>query len=285
MDPYSFYGQTLCSYENKIYLFYQYKSDNSYTYTNSYGVYCFNVDDNTITRLSCSLSNPAFDSAVATSYKGKIYISSGKYYSYSSTIYLDNIRIYDISNNSWSSTTAVGTKNSHIMHAYNDKIFIITGQTLKIYDINTNTISEMTNILGTGSIKGFGLDSKMYLNLNGTNYVTILNLNTYETILKDDEISFSYSYSNNVDTSYLFNSTNPNIFNISNYELEQNVVYLYTNNKSNYSFDLIADQVTIPIKNVYIGDSNNIGQLASAYLYDESQTAWVNVNTGEVLTE
>ena len=41
----------------------------------------------------------------------------------------------------------------------------------------------------------------------------------------------------------------------------------------------------LPIKNIYIGDNNNTAQLADAYLYDESQTAWVNVNTGEVLTE
>ena len=67
------------------------------------------------------------------------------------------------------------------------------------------------------------------------------------------------------------------------FELMANNVSIYNSN-SNYSFDLITDQVTIPIKNIYIGDSNNTAQLASAYLYDESQTAWVNVNTGKVLT-
>ena len=66
-------------------------------------------------------------------------------------------------------------------------------------------------------------------------------------------------------------------------ELTANNVLIYNAN-SNYSFDLITDQVTIPVKNVYIGDNNNIRQLASAYLYDETQSAWVNVNTGEKLT-
>ena len=66
------------------------------------------------------------------------------------------------------------------------------------------------------------------------------------------------------------------------FELIANNVLIYNSN-SNYSFDLITDQVTIPIKNIYIGDSNNTAQLANAYLYDEAQSAWVNVNTGEVL--
>lgn len=65
--------------------------------------------------------------------------------------------------------------------------------------------------------------------------------------------------------------------------LTANNVLIYNAN-SNYSFDLITDQVTIPVKNVYIGDNNNIRQLASAYLYDQSKSAWVNVNTGEKLT-
>ena len=74
------------------------------------------------------------------------------------------------------------------------------------------------------------------------------------------------------------------IYNFSvSFELTANNVLLYCAN-SGYSFDLITNQVTIPIKNIYIGNSNNMAQLANAYLYDEAQTAWVNVNTGKVLT-
>ena len=74
------------------------------------------------------------------------------------------------------------------------------------------------------------------------------------------------------------------IYNLSlSFELIANNVLIYNAN-GKYSFDLITDQVTIPIKSIYIGDSNNTAQLCNAYLYDESQTAWVNVNTGEVLT-
>ena len=74
------------------------------------------------------------------------------------------------------------------------------------------------------------------------------------------------------------------IYNFSvSFELSTNNVLIYNAN-SKYSFDLITDQVTIPISKIYIGDSNNTAQLANAYLYDEVQAAWVNVNTGQVLT-
>lgn len=67
------------------------------------------------------------------------------------------------------------------------------------------------------------------------------------------------------------------------FELTRNNILLYCTN-SNYSFDLIKN-VTIPVKNIYIGDENNMAKLCDAYLYDETQTAWVNVNTNEVLTK
>ena len=87
------------------------------------------------------------------------------------------------------------------------------------------------------------------------------------------------TYNSNIYIFYLNTIYN---FSIS-FELTANNVLIYNAN-SDYSFDLITDQVTIPIKKVYIGDSNNTAQLAEAYLYDESQTGWVNVNTGEVLS-
>lgn len=87
---------------------------------------------------------------------------------------------------------------------------------------------------------------------------------------------------------YIFGGSNSGAINTIyqfsvSFELTANNVLIYNAN-SKYSFDLITDQVTIPIKNIYIGDSNNTAKLANAYLYDETQTAWVNVNTGEVLS-
>ena len=110
-----------------------------------------------------------------------------------------------------------------------------------------------------------------------------LSIETLSTTLpKKLNNSCSEIYGSNI---YIFGGSYGNtIYNLSlSFELTANNVLIYNAN-SNYSFDLITDQVTIPIKNIYIGDSNSKAQLAEAYLYDEMQANWVNVNTGEVLS-
>lgn len=67
------------------------------------------------------------------------------------------------------------------------------------------------------------------------------------------------------------------------FTLTSNNVLIYSAN-SDYSFDLTTD-ISIPIKNIYIGNASNRAEFAKAYLYDEKQSAWVNINTGELLTE
>ena len=110
---------------------------------------------------------------------------------------------------------------------------------------------------------------------------------TCEYLTSVSSVSFQYSgaciFGNNV---YLIGGNYKNYnytYNIT-FDLPTNEVYIFIDNSSKYKFDLITDQVTIPIKNVYISDSNNAAQLANAYLYDETKSAWVNVNTGEVLS-
>lgn len=110
---------------------------------------------------------------------------------------------------------------------------------------------------------------------------------TCEYLTSVSSVSFEYSeaciFGNNV---YLLGGYYQNYnytYNIT-FDLPANNVDIFIDNSSKFNFDLITDQVTIPIKNVYIGDSNNTAKLANAYLYDETQTAWVNVNTGEVLS-
>ena len=108
------------------------------------------------------------------------------------------------------------------------------------------------------------------------------------TLPQPVSVSFCCStYENNI---YLFGGHNDSnridtIYNLFvSFELPANNVLIYNAN-SNYSFDLITDQVTIPINKVYIGNNNNKSQFANAYLYDETQMAWVNINTGEILTK
>ena len=61
-----------------------------------------------------------------------------------------------------------------------------------------------------------------------------------------------------------------------------NNILIYSAN-SDYSFD-VTTNISIPIKNIYIGNANNRAEFAKAYLYNEKQSAWVNINTGEKLT-
>ena len=73
------------------------------------------------------------------------------------------------------------------------------------------------------------------------------------------------------------------MFTPSGITLDNNNVLIYSHGNNNYSFELISNQATIPVKGVYIGDSNNVAQFAEAYLYDEGDSNWVNINTGEAL--
>ena len=110
---------------------------------------------------------------------------------------------------------------------------------------------------------------------------------TCEYLTSVSSVSFEYSgaciFGNNVYLLGGYYNKNNYTYNIT-FDLPANNVYIFIDNSSKYSFELITDQVTIPIKNIYIGDSTNTAQLADAYLYDETQSAWVNINTGEVLS-
>ena len=66
------------------------------------------------------------------------------------------------------------------------------------------------------------------------------------------------------------------------FTLTSNNILIYSAN-SDYSFDLTTN-ISIPIKNIYIGNASNRAEFAKAYLYNEKQSAWVNINTGEKLT-
>ena len=127
---------------------------------------------------------------------------------------------------------------------------------------------------GTNKIYIFNLDTETWEDNTLTNLGT--NANAVGEILTDGNKLF---FINNItDSCYVVT------YNFGGGSLPTNEVYIYTSNDSKYNFDLITDQVTIPIKNIYIGDSNNTAQLCNAYLYDETKTAWVNVNTGQVLS-
>ena len=216
-------------------------------------IYKFNCTNETITKLSTILSKALYN-ACCSSYNDNIYIFGGNTGSGLNTIYKFNCTNETIST---LSTTLPKQLHSACCSRYGDNIYIFGG-----YDTPSNTIYKF--------------------NCTTETIITLSN-----TLPQNVDNACCSIYNSNI---YIFGGHNGNyiplnsIYNFSvSFELIANNVLIYNAN-SNYSFDLITDQVTIPISKIYIGDSNNTAQLANAYLYDEAQAAWVNVNTGEVLT-
>ena len=167
--------------------------------------------------------------------------------------------------------------NRFIMPQTNEEVFIPDG----VAHFLEHKMFEQKN--GRNSLDvlmALGLDANAYTTNDHTAYLFECSSDKFYEGLDELLVGPTAVVMNNED--YL--EAAKTIYNFSvSFELTANNVLIYNAN-SNYSFDLITDQVTIPIKNIYIGDNNNMAQLANAYLYDETQTGWVNVNTGEVLS-
>ena len=244
------YGACCATYGDNIYIFGG--NDGSYVYNN---IYKFNCKTETISTLSITL--PAYLYYMCCSiYNSSIYIFGGISSYHSKAIYKFNCKTETIET---LSVTLPVTLYASSCSIFDDVIYILGGN-------NGNAV--------VNTIYKFNCTTESIETLS-------------VTLPQPVSISFCCSIcENNI---YLFGGHNGNkrldtIYNLSvSFELIANNVLIYNAN-SNYSFDLITDQVTIPIKNIYIGNSNNKAQLANAYLYDDSQSAWVNVNTGEVLS-
>ena len=246
--PQALYGACCSTYENNIYIFGGCTNSGSIS-----TIYKFNCINETISTLSIKLPKSLYF-ACCSNYNSKIYVFGG----YSSEI-LNTIYKFDCQTESITTlTTTLPKKIRHACCSTSNNIYIFGGESNNplntIYKFNciNETISTLSTIFPQ--------------NLYGASC----------SIYEDNVYIFggtSYG-SNEFTTIYEFATS---------FELIANNVLIYNAN-SKYSFDLITDQVTIPISKIYIGDSNNTAQLANAYLYDETQTGWVNVNTGEVLT-
>ena len=235
------------THNDNIYIFGGYAST-----SRSNTIYKFSCITETIEALTATLPQK-LSTACCSTYNDNIYIFGGYNTSALNTIYKFSCTNKTITT---LSVTLPQVLYSACCSIHNDKIYIFGG----INDARLNTIYKFNSTSET---------------------IETLNV-TLPQKLKDACCS---SYDSNI---YIFGGYSGNYLNTiyefaTSFELTTNNVLIYNAN-SKYSFDLITDQVTIPIKNIYIGDSNNTAQLANAYLYDETQSAWVNVNTGEVLT-
>ena len=292
-----------CStYEDNIYIFGGINSSTTPINT----IYKFNCTNETIETLSATLPS-TLSRMCCYAYNNIIYIFGGRSNSTLNTIYA-----FNCTNETFRTlnVTLPQTLEYSCCSIYEDNIYIFGGlnnsgvQISAIYKFNctSETIDTLNVTLPQAlweaccSINNYNIYIFGGNDINGSVINTIYKFNcTNESV---EALSSTLpqglsgaccsSYSNDI---YIFggygkitNGYTNIIYNLStSFELVANNVLIYNAN-SNYSFDLITDQVTIPIKNVYIGDSNNTAQLATAYLYDDSQSAWVNVNTGEVLT-
>lgn len=214
-------------------------------------IHRFNCLNDTITYISTRLPTSLYK-ACCSAYDNYIYIFGGQFKNSN----FNSIYKFDCANETITtlSTTLPNAIYTSCCEIYNNNIYIFSNKTSKdIYKFNCNdeTIETITTILP------YTLSYACCSIFTDKIYIFGGSSNGYLNSILDFSITFN---------------------------LDLNNVLIYNAN-SNYSFDLITDQVIIPIKNVYIGDSNNTAQLAKAYLYDETQANWVNVNTGEVLTE
>ena len=298
--PQDLYDSCCARYNNNIYIFGGSSSSSSVGKLNT--IYKFNCINKTIEILSVTLPNVLYG-ACCSIHNDDIYIFGG-YGNYR----LNTIYKFNCTNETLEilSTTLPEPFNWACCSTYGDSIYIFggyNGSDCKQTIYKFNCISKAVT---TSSVKLPQKLRYLFCSIQDENiYIfgghtgskavnTIYKFNcTTETILtlttKLPQILYSACCSTYNNSIYIFggyNGTNISnaIYNFSvSFELTANNVLIY-NSTSDYSFELVTNQVTIPIKNVYIGDNTNTAQLANAYLYDEMQTAWVNVNTGEVLT-
>ena len=247
--PKKLYNLSCAIYENNIYIF------GGWSGSYSYSIYKFNCSNETITTLSVILPQALYHTCCA-SYNDNIYIFGGKgnnggvntIYKFNCTTETITTLTTTLPQTLYGAFCSISDNNIYIFGGYNNRAL----NTIYKFDCVTETITTLSATL--------------------PNALCFTSCSTYDNHI------FIFGGGNNSSKKY-----NTILDFLVSSELAANNVLIYNAN-SKYSFDLITDQVRIPIKKVYIGDSNNKSQLANAYLYDETQTGWVNVNTGEVLT-
>ena len=299
--PVPLHSACCATYEDNIYIFGGYSNN----YLNT--IYKFNCTNETITTLSTKLPKKTFF-ACCTINGDNIYIFGGQQYVSETTI---SNTIYKFNCTSETIETLTTTLPQALYYAccssYNGNIYIFGGNngssglnTIYKYNCVTKEISTLSTTLPktlySTCCATFGNNIYIFGG-RGDNYSNnIYKFNCINETIEELSTTLPQKlfgsccsiFGSNI---YIFGGANSTtygwqktIYNFSvSFELTANNV-LILNANSNYSFELITDQVTIPIKNIYIGDSNNTAQLANAYLYDETQTVWVNVNASEVLS-
>ena len=251
------YRSKCAKFGNNIYIFGGYLGSTYYK-----TIYKFDTTTETLTTLSATLQYGSSNSCYARSGK-YIYIFGGE----SNANYKTQGKIiqkFDISTEAITTLSATIPASSGLSEAccseVNGKIYIFGGYSYASYENIIYKFDPTTETLTTLNIRlPTRLSQACCSEVNGKIYIF-------------GGKSASSTYSTAI---YMFTP--------SGMTLDNNNVLIYSHGNNNYSFELISNQATIPVKGVYIGDSNNVAQFAEAYLYDEGDSNWVNVNTEETL--
>lgn len=276
------------TYKNNIYIFGGYNAS-----TNFSTIYKFNCINERISTLSKTIPSRKYEKMSSVLYNDKIYLF-GSFLNRSTNTKSD-ILIFNLANESWAST-AYEKLPIYTMQpgsaVYNDNLYLfggtdtVNGTTNTIYKFNlgnwTLTTLETTLPKSSRESSCFLFDDNIYILGGGYSDVHQFGCINEQITTLSVKCSFSNCGSIFKDYIYTFSDTKINKFQIPFTLLKNNI--LIHSGDSSYSLDIIPEKVTLPVKNVYIGGSNNAAEFASAYLYDQSKSAWVNVNTGEVLT-
>ena len=277
------------TYKNNIYIFGGYNAS-----TNFSTIYKFNCTNERISTLSKTIPSRKYEKMSSVLYNDKIYLF-GSFLNRSTNTKSD-ILIFNLANESWAST-AYEKLPIYTMQpgsaVYNDNLYLfggtdtVNGTTNTIYKFNlgnwTLTTLETTLPKSSRESSCFLFDDNIYILGGGYSDVHQFGCINEQITTLSVKCSFSNCGSIFKDYIYTFSDTKINKLQIPFILLKNNI--LIHSGDSSYSLDIIPEKVTLPVKNVYIGSSNNTAEFAKAYIYDETQSAWVNVNTGEVLTE
>ena len=216
-------------------------------------IYKFNCTTETIETLSVTLSQPIYG-ACCSIYKDNIYIFGGKSgSSIQSSIYKFNCL-----------TETISTLTVSLLYP--------------MYDGCCECYDNIIYILG--GYNDFQTSNKIY-KFNCDNETIESSARVLQYTLKESSCAM---HGNKIYTfgGYVGGSSSRIILELTiRIRLPSNTALIYNAN-GKYNFDLIPDQLTIPIKGVYIGNSDGDAQLANAYIYKRNN--WYNINTDEKLT-
>ena len=250
----------------------------------------FDTETETITTLSTTLPT-------ACSYMGsatigtKVYLFGG----YTGNSRLNTINVFDTETETITtlSTTLPTVCNSMGSATIGTKVYLFGGygsqylNTINVFDTETETITTLSTKLPTSgsNICSATIGTKVYLfggsdsNGAGVNTISVFDIekSTITTLSATLPTKLSYIASATIGTKvYLFGGTGYlntiNVFTVQS-ELSANTLLLQTDFINN-TFEFV-DGIEIGVKNVYLGNSENIAEKVDAYLHNGEE--WVQI--------